>query len=146
MSVKINLTLKASFSLVVTKTSIYLVFKGMPFGKKKKSLCHVYRCWICEFLKLQPDSTGVRGTGKQSAETQPFAGPGCISLCKRNPQCLVCLPSRSSPDTDFSVHYSCTLHDISKLRTNASRKLWDSGRAGGFSICEEVIPFSLNCL
>jgi len=33
MSVKINLTLKASFSLVVTRASIYLVFKGMPFKK-----------------------------------------------------------------------------------------------------------------
>lgn len=34
MSVKINLTLKASFSLVVMRTSMYLVFKGMPLKKK----------------------------------------------------------------------------------------------------------------
>lgn len=29
---------------------------------------------------------------------------------------------------------------------HVSRKLWDLGRAGGFSLWEEVIPFNLNCL
>lgn len=144
MSVKINLTLKASFSLVVMRASMYLVFKGMPF--KKKTLCHVYRFWIFEFLKLQLESTGVQGTGKWSTESQQFAGPGCIPPDKRTPPCFSCLLNCSSPDIDFSCHYSCTLHDISQLRTNDTRKLWDLGRAGVLSMREEVVPFNLNCL
>lgn len=82
MSVKINLTLKAFFSLVVIRTSMYLAFKGMSFKEKKtKQPSCVYRfksVCSCSFSWSQ-QVCGALGCDLQTANSLQDR----LYLCRR---------------------------------------------------------------
>ncbi|KAM4661465.1 uncharacterized protein AAGF69_007635 isoform 2-T2 [Amazona ochrocephala] len=113
--------------------------KGMPFKKPYVMIIEFESPSSCSFSWSQ-QVPGALGSNLQSISALQDQA---AALCVR--ETLSLLPSCSSPDSDFSFHCSCALHAISQLRTNASRKLWDLGRAGGFSVREEVTPFNPNC-